>query len=381
MKLTLGQIKQIVREELERQHNAILVERKTDILYVNISNWIYDKIMSGEYYTIGFNLKENNETFVELNSRSEYKGEFIAAMFDFFKGSDLKKGYEEYIKATGDDQILNTIEKFKTAFDKFYIYFYNFASADAAGSMSITGVMSLYDNFEELHGVKNRGTRTAGLDIFQKYLKKHKTTFIHEFTHYLNSIRSNHARYTSKGGDEQFKSRTKEYAESTEELQAYLIESYELIRRELAQGSMAVSTLAYALKRDDFDVFLRGYLKLTFAKANDWFDRSVDAADTRPGGIGDESGIISKQGKRIVNRIHEIFEQLKEEGLDKVAPKSKISQMAGSFDKQIDNIATTFVNTLEDNKLTAMAEIMNAVFKIANVSPGRQEYRTGLKGL
>lgn len=364
----------LLREFFGRE---IIVERKTDILYIKIANWVLNKIMAGEYYSISLNLKDNNKKFARLNSRSEYTGEYIAIMFGFFQSSELQKGFEEYARETGDDRILNTIEKFKSAFDHFTIKFYNFI-ADAGGTMSTHGEMELYGNFEDINNIKNKAMRTAGLDIFRSCLKQNKRIFVHEFAHYLNAIRSNYTQYRAKSGSG-LAINSRAYAESTEELQAFLMESYDAVRSALVAGNKEVLSLARALNRNDFNKFLKEYLKLIFS-STPWFDRSLDASDTRPGGVGDESGVITKQGKRIVRRIYEIFEQLKEEGFDKVAPELSLVKTLSDLDNQLESMASSFVNRLQDNKMNTAVEIMNAVFKMAGVSE-KSDLRTGVRGL
>lgn len=374
-------IQKLLREYVS---TTIILERKTDELYVKICDWVVDKIFQEKNYLIHINLNDENKTY---NTTEQKKP--ILTLQRFFANSQLDEVYKEYISATGDNEILNTKEKFKTAFDRFRIECYNFNAGFKFGDMSNLGEMRLFANFEELNNEEALKGQLSVLhklpDVVKMHFKKNKNHFVHEFSHYLNAVRSNYKSYRSKGGIAQYDMSKKEYLDSTEELQAYLIQAYSIIKDSIKAGEPDVSGLTTALARDDFGMFLKEFLRVTFQKIG-WFDANVDANDERPGGFGDESGLITTQGKRIIKRVYEMFEQLKEtvetdaKGLNKVAYKS------GSLDRKIAELGHTLADKLHNSGDKSLANILSYIFKIGGLATSfnqnkDSDLRTGVRGL
>lgn len=337
--------------------NNVLLERETDIQYVKIANYVFNELMkpNGNYRITFPNKIENSH---------------VATIDLFFYRGDQKKTYEDYLTATGDTKILNTFDKFSTAFKKLLIYVYDRSFTLVGGTMGHEGTMSMYVNVPSL----DPGDITTSSKLLISALKPMKSIFVHEFTHYLNSARSGFKAYRSKGGDDQFNVFSSAYAKSTEELQAYLIQVFDVVREGLNEG--AFSKLVYAVKKDDFDLFLNTFLTLTiFAAGGFWFNRTVDAGNLLPGGVS-YTGKFDDQGKRIVKRIYEFFEQLKEEGVAANVP----DYIDSSFDTKLKELAGSFIDSLDKNEMSIVSGIFNVIFNYAGIRP-KKEKMTGLKGL
>ena len=89
---------------------------------------------------------------------------------------------------------------------------------------------------------------------------KVKTVLDHEVAHFINAIRANGEGFRSKGGMKQFETGTQEYIDSTEEIQARIIQ---VIKKITNSSPLYKSSYFPKIKLQEFiDMFTKYYIWL-----------------------------------------------------------------------------------------------------------------------
>lgn len=246
-------------------------ERQSDIDYGNITNFFYNILKEPKKFQITkFTYKYNDE----------HLGESLVpcvSIHDYLSSSSSSEWiaeYKRYREETGDEgKIIKSLGHFMRAIKDLYILILpRIVRPDALGDMSNSGEMRIFlptwnvkpattseadvlnsrgvqqnssEWFEQLFTEKVNSTLEKAKDgilagRFADYIEE---TLSHELVHYLNAIRSSgegmfatsRKVFRASGGEKgkylQFKTRTKEYARSTEEWQARLGEGFHYIQK------------------------------------------------------------------------------------------------------------------------------------------------------
>ncbi len=222
------------------------------------------------------------------------------------------------------------------------------------GSMDKYGNMTLYPHYWSKAKNQNdpNAIKTINLLNSGTFFDKHiKSTFTHEFAHYLNAIRSatdlnnyySRATYRSKGGKNQFNVDKKEYAQSTEELQARLTDIFTIIQGALNKTDIKIvgpeeQYILYMLAAKDFKTFIK-YFETPYMYA--YNKKLVD----------------SKYIYRVKSRLYSAFMDFAEQksiikDYAKKNPKlfntkynfKKFTELAKEFEKKVDKMINSIIN-------------------------------------
>jgi predicted nucleotidyltransferase len=148
--------------------------------------------------------------------------------------------YETYKRITGDTTIIKDRNELSFIMADFTIVFAPKGVVQGAGAdMSNDGTLRIYVNDwyyeKDINAARNPAleqmapTKDEIKKIFKYKNQNFRMLLRHELYHYINALRSGKKGFRSKGGMKQFDSSTKEYSNSTEEIQARIAEYSELI--------------------------------------------------------------------------------------------------------------------------------------------------------
>jgi len=288
---------------MENWRKFAVNERKTDKNYLQIVNFLTSKFTPANLEVIvnmdmvakdGFywyELVDNWDELGEIESTAN-----IAHNAYVLKFKDLKNLWKEYRKAfpQEEDIIFKSEKHFEKWVGQIKIYITYSHPEDpgcCAGDMGSDGKMRLYigDKVDKL-----------SINEIVKYIQNtFRTVFVHEGTHYLNAIRASGEWRRSAGGPRQFDSKTQEYVDSTEEIQAKLIEAFdEFYGQKIKKGEWGwKSSLFNNLKDNEVREFIKGFIQEYYSEFNPRWKLENHSKTNQ---------------KRLVKRIFEFAKEVKE---------------------------------------------------------------------
>ena len=223
--------------------------------------------------------------------------------------------YSEYVKATGDDGS-------KTG-NKPIIYEYSYnkipsklrfeilpSLSEGSAGIDANGVFVIFKKDWNVDIQKIEQGTLEARDIIKGMPKSdeakkividtinERDLFSHEITHFINVLRSGGVAYTAKGGDAIFDYGSKEYASSTEELQAYYTEGASRLDRILGMPLKDIAKkwdmdYVYYLAIRDVKRFIKAFIYVMIERRHPavW-DNASDAAK-----------------RRLTKRVYELYNQ------------------------------------------------------------------------
>jgi hypothetical protein len=221
----------------------ILDERATDQLYVGTTRFFRGLMKSINGWKI---IGPRRYKAVTRLEGQDFAYHIVPAFLAHWDGDITEKLYNDYIRISGDNKgdIIPGFETFKHVIENFTIMIYPaniFPGARA--TMDDKGIMNIYlrgwqvdpsffDKREQGKHVnlplpENIFRACPDIEIIKALIGKQSgliSIVTHELAHYINSIRSSGVNYRSKGGDKQYDPNAQEYYDSTEEIQARLIQ-------------------------------------------------------------------------------------------------------------------------------------------------------------
>lgn len=252
MKITKKKLKQLIVERL-------IAERKSDATYFSFLDFFFNEVLDLQKLNIYF-APPNHRTWENPlwqaynpngNPNEKVNKAFpgIALAVKEQSVDSLWDSYQAYVPPESDAIFGGDEISFKNWIGKFQI---GMIKANPKGGIGLAGMapsgkMYIY-NLDKLIPPSRlpgivKGSSTAIKqtinDIFNnlktnspdRMMYALKQMMEHELTHYINTIRAKGAVYRAKGGKKQFVSGSKEYFNSTEEIQANLIAAYRLFNR------------------------------------------------------------------------------------------------------------------------------------------------------
>lgn len=222
---------------------AYLNERVTDDLYQDILAFFVRRVLKIENFKYSIAQPASDRWFLppfdkyeSMQNRKEGIGDFTVTWAVAF---ELKEDVREDLwlkykkEVPNDSEVFDSLPTFVNALNNFKILLFQvdpFGQVNVGGGMDAKGVMYLY------HRGKIDENFYKGAEVFSFYKSQLVKVLDHELTHFLNSVRSNFKQYRAKGGKKQFDVTSQEYVDSTEEIQARLIEAFRQFEREAKAG-------------------------------------------------------------------------------------------------------------------------------------------------
>ena len=220
-----------------------LNERKTDDVYQDILAFFVRRVLKIENFKYSIAQPASDRWFLppfdkyeSMQNRKEGIGDFTvtwAVAFEL-KEEVIKSLWLKYSEEVPLSlEVFDSMVSFRNALKNFKILLFQvdpFGQVDVGGGMDSKGVMYLY------HRGKIDENFYKGTEVFNFYKSQLVKVLDHELTHFLNSVRSNFKQYRAKGGKKQFDVTSQEYVDSTEEIQARLIEAFRQFEREAKAG-------------------------------------------------------------------------------------------------------------------------------------------------
>lgn len=236
---------------------AFLTEISSDDLYYRISDFIIS--FFSEYKNV-VGKKSKVDSTPDINP-SDTTSNII---FCFQAKPEIINDdlYKRYLDFTEDEKILLDFEKFSSYLNQIKMYvlwqYVDEEGNDYGGTMDDNGVLKIssiildisdQEDFEELKPKEI-------LSIINNN-NKVKTVLDHEVAHFINAIRANGEGFRSKGGMKQFETGTQEYIDSTEEIQARIIQ---VIKKITNSSPLYKSSYFPKIKLQEFiDMFTKYY--------------------------------------------------------------------------------------------------------------------------
>ncbi len=307
-----------------------LNERATDQLYQDILTFFISKVLKIENFEYSVASPGGPTWFYppfEDYSNASNKKEGIDDLGDTWAAAFVLKReswnplWEKY-KATipGDDKVFPTKRWFIGSLANFKILLFH---VDPHGRTGVGGSMSNTGEMHIIHRGKIGEDFYKDTEVFNFYKSQLIKLLDHEITHYLNASRSNWKVYRAKGGAAQFDPSKQEYVDSTEEIQARLIEAFRQFEREANAGS------AYWMEQLTPTQFVEEFIAKYYAKYESDKDDRFNIKNH------------SKQNqKRIRKRVYEYMKSLRKKWNEEL-PDTEI------LEKVLDEIESTIITNEE----------------------------------
>ena len=314
-------------------HSVLHEARESDILYRNIIKFFIERIV------VESNLLPGRPTMVKNPYGQGKVPAFPIALSSI-------PPYSEYVQATGDDGS-------KTG-NKPIIYEYSYNRipkklkfeilpnlSEGSAGIDANGVFVIFKKDWQVDTQKIEDGALSAKDIIVGMPKADEAKKIvvdtisqrellsHEITHFINVLRTGGVPYPAKGGDAQFDYGSKEYASSTEELQAYYTEGASRLDRILDMP------LADIVKKWDMDYVY--YLAVRDVK------RFIKAftyviIERRHPAVWNNADNSAK--RRLAKRVYELYSQYV--GGQKPGLRQMVKYLAGSKLKPPREIQTVY---------------------------------------
>jgi len=293
---------------------ALLSERKTDKLYDKILDFFSEHILRVEYFDyklaephnlISWTYPPFHRYYYSSNQGTKLNTTWGVA-YKLKKGaiSTLWRIYKEIVPE--DKEIFRSAALFSAALENFRILFLQidpFGRSEVGGSMSNDGELQI------MHQGRINGDFIEREEVFNFYKSRLVNILDHELVHYLNSVRSKFKDWRAKGGRNQFIPTKQEYIDSTEEIQARLIEGFRQFER------MIVTSEIHEMRRHI--IWLEEY------SPSDFIESFIDLYYVRGRPRFQMQNHSVKNQKRIRKRIYDYMIQVREDWAEQREPRTE----------------------------------------------------------